>query len=184
MIVVPLELVMSWSNILPTAKNGRVFSAFLLALSVGGCFQPLYGEAAHPGLTADLQAISIDPIEARIGHYLGDDLSANLNGTGSIPEPKYRLIIKVSEGSNTPTVTSQLGLANAATLTATAVFTLKRAGGGETLFTSQANAAAVYDRTEDRFANLRALRDGDIRLAKSLADEIELRLAAFLGDKK
>jgi LPS-assembly lipoprotein len=168
----------------PAAKDGRIFGAFLLALSVGGCFQPLYGEAAHPGLTADMQAIAIDAIPDRIGHYLGDDLSANLNGTGSNPEPKYRLTITVSRSSTTPTVTSQLGLANSATLSVTAIFTLKRAGGGETLFTDRANSAAVYDRTEDRFANLRAQRDVEIRVAKSLADEIELRLAAFLGSKK
>jgi LPS-assembly lipoprotein len=43
--------------------------------------------------------------------------------------------------------------------------------------------AAVYDRSEDRFANLRAQRDAEIRLAKSLADDIELRLAARLGEK-
>jgi LPS-assembly lipoprotein len=175
---------MSSSEIRPAAKGGRVLGAFLLALSVGGCFQPLYGEAAHPGLTADMQAIAIDPIPERIGHYLGDDLSANLNGTGSNLAPKYRLTITVSQYSMTPTVTSQLGLANANTLNATAVFTLKRVGGGETLFNDRAIAAAVYDRTADRFANLRAQRDGEIRLAKSLADEIELRLAAFLGDKK
>ena len=35
-----------------------------------------------------------------------------------------------------------------------------------------------------RFANLRAQRDAEIELAKSLPDEIERRLAAYLGDKK
>ena len=175
---------MSWSEMWPAARGGRIFGAFLLALSVSGCFQPLYGEAAHPGLTADLQAIAIEPIPDRIGHYLGDDLSANLNGTGSNPTPKYRLKIIISQSSVTPTISSQLEVANAATVTAIATFTLTRAGVGETLFTSQANSAAVYDRTADRFANLRAQRDAEIRLAKSLADEIELRLAAFLGGKK
>jgi LPS-assembly lipoprotein len=175
---------MSWFKIWPATKDGRVFGALLLTLFVGGCFRPLYGEAAHPGLTAELQAIDIVPIPQRIGHYLGDDLSANLNGTGSNPQPKYTLTITVSQGSNTPTVTSQIGLANAVTLTANATFVLKRAGSGESLFTSQATAAAVTDRTSDRFANLRAQRDAEIRMAKSLADDIALRLAAFLGDKK
>jgi LPS-assembly lipoprotein len=175
---------MSWSEIWLSGKNGRAFAVLLLALPTAGCFQPLYGEAAHPGLTADLRAIAIEPINDRIGHYLGDDLSANLNGTGDAPPPKYRLTVTIAQSAATPTVTSQIQVANAATMTAVATYTLKRAGTGELVVTDKANAAAVYDRTEDRFANLRAARDGEIRLAKSLADEIVLRLAAFLGDKK
>jgi hypothetical protein len=35
-----------------------------------------------------------------------------------------------------------------------------------------------------RYANLRAARDSEIRIAKSLADEIELRIAAGLVEKQ
>jgi LPS-assembly lipoprotein len=156
----------------------------LAALCLGGCFQPLYGEAAHPGLAADMRAIAVAPIKDRIGHYLGDDLIADLNGTGETPEPKYRLTVVTSVASQTPTVTSQLQLANAATVTASATYKLTPAGGGAALLSGVANSATVYDRTEQRFANLRAQRDAEIKLAKSLAAEIELHLAAFLGAKK
>ena len=61
----------------------RAAGALLLALGLGGCFQPLYGEAAHPGLVADMRAIEVAPISDRIGHYLGDNLIASFNGTGS-----------------------------------------------------------------------------------------------------
>jgi len=159
-------------------------TALLLALPLGGCFQPLYGEAFHPGLAAEMRAIAIAPIGNRIGHYLGDDLSAELNGTGETPEPKYRLTVTLTVGVGTPTVTSQLQVANASTETGYATFTLTPAGGGAALVTGQAVTSAVYDRTEDRFANLRAQRDADIRIAKTLAHEIQLRLAAFLGEKK
>jgi LPS-assembly lipoprotein len=131
-----------------------------------------------------MRAIAISPIKDRIGHYLGDDLSADLNGTGESPDPKYRLTVTTSVGVGTPTVTSQLQVANAATMTGNATYTLTPYGGGATIVTGTAVAVAVYDRTEDRFANLRASRDGEIRLAKSLAAEIELRLAAFLAEKK
>ena len=161
-------------------KNWRCFAILLAALSAGGCFQPLYGEAAHPGLTADLRAIAVEPIKDRIGHYLGNDLIADLNGTGAAPDPKYRLTVTTTLGSTTPTVSSQIGVANAATVTGTANYTLTPAGGGDAIVTGSATSVAVYDRTEERFANLRAERDAEIRLAKSLADEIELRLAARL----
>ncbi len=165
-------------------KNWRRLAILLAALPMGGCFQPLYGEAAHPGLTADLRAIAVEPIKDRIGHYLGNDLIANLNGTGATPEPKYRLTVTTTLGSATPSVSSQIGVANAATATATANYTLTRAGGGDAIVTGSATAVTVYNRTEERFANLRAQRDAEIKLAKSLADEIELRLAAFLGEPK
>jgi LPS-assembly lipoprotein len=174
---------MSWSETL-SPRNCRRFAILLAALPVGGCFQPLYGEAAHPGLTANMRAIVVTPIKDRIGHYLGNDLIAALNGTGAAPEPKYRLTVTTTVGSQTPTVTSQIEAANAATVTGTATYTLTPFGGGETIVTGQAIAVAVYNRGEERFANLRAERDSEIKIAKSLADEIELRLAAYLGDKK
>jgi LPS-assembly lipoprotein len=164
--------------------KGWRFALLLLALPAGGCFQPLYGEAAHPGLAAEMRAIVVAPIKDRIGHYLGDDLAAELNGTGEPVDPKYRLTVAVTIGVGTPTITSQLQVANAATQTAYATYTLTPAGGGATIVTGQAISSAVYDRTEDRFANLRAQRDADIRVAKSLAHEIGLRLAAYLGERK
>jgi LPS-assembly lipoprotein len=167
-----------------TDRRLRRFALLALALPLGGCFEPLYGEAFHPGLAADMRAIAVAPIKDRIGHYLGDDLQADLNGTGDTPEPKYRLTVTVSLGTATPTVTSQLQVANAATVTANTTFTLTPAGGGTALMTGTAISAAVYDRTEDRFANLRAARDAEIRLAKTIAGEIELRVAAYLGEKK
>jgi LPS-assembly lipoprotein len=174
---------MSLSELRSRGKGWR-FAILLPVLALGGCFQPLYGEAVHPGLAADMRAIAVAPIKDRLGHYLGEDLIAELNGTGETPDPKYRLTVTVTIGNGTPTVTSQLQVANAATSTAYATFNLTPAGGGTNLMTGSAISSAVYDRTEDRFANLRAQRDAEIRLAKSLAHEIELRVAAYLGDKK
>ena len=46
-----------------------------------------------------------------------------------------------------------------------------------------ANAAAAYDRTNQRYADLRAARDAEIRLARALSQEISLRLASALAAK-
>jgi LPS-assembly lipoprotein len=181
-------------NLPSISRNWRRYAILLIALPAGGCFQPLYGEAAHPGLVAEMRAIAVEPAKStnpgstqqdldRIAHYLDNDLIANLNGTGTSVEPKYRLTVTPSFSTATPTVTSQLQVANAATASLNVSYVLKRVGGGEIIVAGSATNAAVYDRTEDRFANLRAQRDAEIRLAKALADEIELRLAARLGDK-
>ena len=111
---------MSWSD------RARGLAALALALSLGGCFQPLYGEAAHPAWSTDLQAIEVAPIKDRIGHYLGDDLISSLNGTGSTPTAKYRLTVTVAQAIQTPTVESQINAANAATVIGTAKFSLMK----------------------------------------------------------
>src|ERR1700733_1221909 len=103
-------------------RDARRLAFLLLALPLAGCFQPLYGEAAHPGLAAQMRASAVDPIKDRIGHYLGNDLIANLNGTGSNPDPKSRLSVVVTTATGTPTVTSQLQVANAATVSGTATY--------------------------------------------------------------
>ena len=168
---------MWWSD------RARGLAALALALSLGGCFQPLYSEAAHPGLVADLQAIEVAPIKDRIGHYLGDDLISNLNGSGETPAAKYRLTVTVAQNSQTPTVESQINAATSATVIGKATFTLTKIDGGAVIYKGDATSAAVYDRTLDDFANLRAARDAEIRIARSLADEIGLRVAAALGAK-
>ena len=166
-----------------TDRRLRRFALLALALPLGGCFEPLYGEAFHPGLAADMRAIAVAPIKDRIGHYLGDDLISNLNGSGETPAAKYRLTVTVEQSSQTPTVESQINAATSATVIGKATFTLIKIDGGAVIYKGDATAAAVYDRTLDSFANLRASRDAEIRIARSLADEIGLRVAAALGAK-
>ena len=88
------------------SKGLGLLAALTLAGAVAGCFQPLYSEAAHPGLVEDLRAIEVLPIKDRIGHYLADNLTTDLNGTGQTPPPKYRLTVTVTTASATPTVSS------------------------------------------------------------------------------
>src|SRR5580700_11845896 len=112
------------------SKGLSVLVALALAGALAGCFQPLYGEAAHPGLVEDLQAIEVAPIKDRIGHYLADNLTTDLNGTGQTPTPKYRLTVTVSLGTSTPTVSALTNVATSGTLTADARYTLNKTDGG------------------------------------------------------
>ncbi len=168
---------MSWSD------QARGPAALALTLFLGGCFQPLYSESAHPGLVADLQAVEVVPIKDRIGHYLGDDLITNLNGTGSTPAAKYRLTVTLTEKTQTPTIESQTNTADSATVVSLAKFSLMKIEDEKVVFQGEATAAAVYDRTLQGFADLRAERDAEIRIARALADEIALRVAGALGAK-
>jgi LPS-assembly lipoprotein len=161
----------------------RAFVTFSIASGLAGCFQPLYSEAAHPGLVEDLRAIEVTPIKDRIGHYLAEDLIADLNGTGQTPAPKYHLTVTVSLGTQTPTVNSEINAATSATLTGDATYVLTKVDGGAKVLSGNATAAAAYDRTTQRYADMRAARDAEIRVARDLSSEISLRLASALAGK-
>ncbi len=166
---------MSWCD------RYRVLAALALSLGLAGCMQPLYGEAAHPGLVQAMRAIEVAPIPERIGHYLADDLISRINGSGETPRPLYRLTVKLSQSTTTPTIESQIQSAVSATVTGTAIFSLTKIDDGKLIYAGAATNSAVYDRTLQSYADLRAARDAELRVAKSLADEIELRVAGALS---
>ena len=169
---------MSWSRMAAAA------AVLVFASGLSGCFTPLYSESAHPGLVEDMRAIEVTPIPSRIGHYLVEDLIADINGTGQTASPpKYRLAVKISTGVQTPTVNSEINVASSATVTGDADYTLTKVDGGAEVVKGTANAAAAYDRTTQRYADLRAARDAEIRLARALSQEISLRLASALAAK-
>lgn len=89
---------MSWFD------RARAFVALGALLGLTGCFQPLYGEAAHPGLTEAMREVEVKPIPDRIGHYLQDDLISRMNGSGETPKAKYTLSVSVSRNVLAPTI--------------------------------------------------------------------------------
>ena len=156
----------------------RAFATLLMALALSGCIQPLYGPLSAGGdVAGELQAIAVEPIPNRLGHYLGNELIFGFNGTGSQVPPKYRLIVTVTENVQTPLLDTVSGYPSAATVVVNADYRLMPVGGTE----GQATVVASYDRTSQRFSNLRAARDAEIRDAKTLADQIRTRVAAAIA---
>ena len=151
-------------------------------LSLAGCLQPMYGNfaAGGPEVQADLQAIAIEPIGDRIGHYLGDDLIFDLNGTGSHPPPRYRLFVTLNEAVQTPIIDTVSGISTSGTLVVNAAYRLETFDTGLLVTKGTAFVFKSYDRTSQRFADVRAARDAEIRDAKQLSDLLRIRLAAAL----
>jgi LPS-assembly lipoprotein len=145
-----------------------------------GAYGPL---GAGGDVAGELQAIAVEPIPNRLGHYLGDDLIFGFNGTGSQVPPKYRLIVTVTENVQTPLLDTVSGYPSAANVVVNADYRLMPVGGTEPVTKGQATVVASYDRTNQRFANLRAARDAEIRDAKTLADQIRIRVAAAIAGR-
>jgi LPS-assembly lipoprotein len=160
----------------------RIFTALLMGVALSGCIQPLYGPLSAGGdVAGELQAIAVEPIPNRLGHYLGNELIFGFNGTGSHVPPKYRLVVTVTENVQTPLIDTVSGYPSAANVVVSADYRLMPAAGGEPVTKGHATVVASYDRTSQRFTNLRAARDAEIRDAKTLADQIRTRIAAAIA---
>jgi LPS-assembly lipoprotein len=167
-------------SLLDPVRRWRILGAALLTAGLAGCIQPLYAPVDGYDVAAELRAVAIDPIPERLGHYLHNELILAFDGTGGGAPVKYRLVVTPKERVLTPLVDTFSGRANSASVEVDAEYKLIPEGGGEPLASGVAQSNVNYDRSAQRFANIRAARDSEIRLAKLLADQIRTRVAAKL----
>ncbi len=160
----------------------RALVVLVTGLTLSGCIQPLYGSLAAGGdVAGELQAIKVDDIPGRTGHYLGNELIFALNGTGAQVPAKYHLKVTLLETPQTPLLDTVAGYPTAANIVVYADYQLLPVGGGEPVAAGKLTALEGYDRTSQRFANLRAARDAETRAAKTLAEQLRIRLASALA---
>lgn len=158
------------------------------AMPLGGCIEPLYAPSlgaidASP-LATELQAIAVDEIPQRLGHYVRNELIFGLNGTGSSPTPRYRLMVNLHERVQTPILDTVTGRATSATVIVDADYRLITVPGEKEVTKGVAFGVASYDRFSNRFGNVRAARDAEIRDAKVIADSIRTRVATALATQR
>ncbi|MGD9544030.1 MAG: LPS assembly lipoprotein LptE [Methylocystis sp.] len=166
-------------------RRAAVLCGTLLALPLAGCLQPLYAPAGigfdSSPLAAELQAIAVDEIPQRSGHYVRNDLIFGLNGTGSQPPPRYRLMVVLRERVQTPILDTVTGRATSATVIVDAEYRLVTLPEEVEITKGVAFNVASYDRFSNRFSNVRAARDAEIRNARVIADSIRTRIATVLA---
>jgi len=159
----------------------RLGAALALAVPLAGCFQPVYAPSASIDRRAALQAVKVEPIQGRLGHYMTEELRFLLNGSGEQVQPKYRLLIDFGTAAQTPLIDTVTGRASANPLYTRADYKLMpvaAASDAVPLAKGFVVSLSDYDRSSNRFANVRAARDAEIRNAKNLAEQIRSRIAA------
>lgn len=172
---------------LPTAQSRHValLCVALLGLPLAGCLQPLYAPAGvgfdSAPLAAELQSIQVDEIPQRLGHYVRNELIFGLNGTGSQPPPRYRLMVTLRERVQTPILDTVTGRATSATVIVDAEYRLVTVPQEIELTKGVAFNVASYDRFSNRFSNVRAARDAEIRNARVIAESIRTRVATVMA---
>jgi LPS-assembly lipoprotein len=104
-----------------------------------------------------------------------------LRGGGAGDAPRYALAFRLTVSEQEILVERDTGIPNAYQLTGAVSFLVKDAATGTSLFGAQVNAIDSYTRSSQNFANIRARRDAEDRLAKALAELTSARLAAYFA---
>ncbi len=165
----------------------RIGAATAMASALSGCFKPLYGSTASGGAMSEtLAAIAVEQptVSANrdfLVHTLHNELVSQLGGFGAFPDTakRYRLKLSFSGENRTPIVDQTTARAEQGIVIGYVNYTLFE--GERTLTSGRAQASVSYARTAQRFATLRAARDADGRLAKTLAEQIRIRLATYFS---
>jgi len=169
---------MSWLSRIST-----LCIALAVALAMNACtLRPLYSTGAGGiGPQADLPAIAVDPPETREEQVYRNALLFALRGGGEGDATRYGLIYRITIREQEIAVERGTGVPNAYQLTGGVSFLLKDSASGESLFGASATASDTYARSSQNFSNVRARRDAEDRLAKTLAELTLARLAAYFA---
>ena len=169
-----------------TALTPRRMAGLLslaLALVLSSCtVGPLY--APGPGgetVRADLAAISILPVDNRVGQVIRNELQFAFTGGGApAPVVVYELSLSATTGGGGFNVTAPGNEASSG-VSVTARYTLMVIATGEIIVNGTVRTETRYTRSNQAFANLRAEEDAQERAAREAAERIELDIAAALA---
>jgi LPS-assembly lipoprotein len=188
---------MWWSE--PSRACGRLarfvpLAATLgLAVGLGGCFQPLYGDHSvdgGPSLRGAMSAVDVKQIdatkgsdEARLAVELRNALLFDLTGGGPTARPAYSLVIRMSSTVSDIIVDTATTRPSIENYGINANYVLTEIASGKPVVNGQTFARVSYDipGQEQRFARMRGLRDAETRAAKVIADNIQARLASYFA---
>lgn len=181
-----LDLSKSSSQLLKGA--GYAVVAGLLSLGASGCgFHPMYGTTASgTNLTDVMKSVQVATIPSRTGQRLRNELIFGTTGGGEPLAPVYRLDIALRETVRNTLVTTT-GAPTGQILQLDAEFRIVRIKDNETLFKGYGTAEATYDltgwsgTTGSVYGDTRAALDAENRAARTLADTLKTKVAAFLS---
>jgi LPS-assembly lipoprotein len=162
----------------------------LLAASLGGCFQPLYGtstETGRPAVRDALSAIEVQQIdaaantsEARLAVQIRNDLLFNFTGGGYAAPPTHKLKVQIFGNRAVVNIDQNTALPSVETYTLRTTYSLTELATGKVVVTGNASTAVSYDTLgQQRFARLSGMHDAERRAAKVLSDNVTARLASY-----
>ena len=153
----------------------------LLAACGNSGFQPLYGSLRNDlGTSEKLRAIQFAPIPGRVGQRVRNELIYLTTGGDYQDEPIYRLEVAIRE-TVTSTLVQRTGESNAKVYNLDANFQLINLADKKVVLKGTSYSRAGFERFRSIFANVRARKDAEDRAAKTVAEDLKSRLAAYLA---
>jgi LPS-assembly lipoprotein len=180
---------MSW---LEVARVGALAKSFKLAAAaglfagiaaLGGCgWQPLYGPTASGAqLSEVMRTVDISIVPGRVGQRVRNELIFKTTGGGEAAEQtKYRLDIAIKE-SLLNTLVDSAGDPKSQIYQVYTQFKLVRLADNKVVLEGHNNARAAFDKVDSVFADIRAKRDAEDRAARTVAEAIRNRIAAYFS---
>ena len=155
--------------------------AVTAAISLAGCgIQPLYGTTAGGSrLAAAMAGVDVTPIPGRVGQRVRNELIFENTGGSGQTGTTYKLDIVIKE-SLTNELVKISGDAKAQVYELDATFKLI-SNDGRVVLEGKATSRAPYERFETIFSNVRARYDAENRAARTVAESIKVRIAAYLS---
>ena len=176
------------------SRWGRVAAALSLIVITGllaGCqVRPLYSQAS--GTKEKLATVSFDPADGRVGQEVRNRLVfLAYGGEGRPTSTEYDVKMSVTSSATTTEVTDD-GIYSVSKnnnydgpypgrVTMTGKYTLTRVSDGKVLRSATRTVTAMLDLPQQQFAAIRAVRDGEDRTARELAEIIHTDIAATLS---
>ena len=157
-------------------------AALLAAQLLIGCssYRPLYGGGTEQqAVAAELSGIAVREQKNRAGQLVRNELLSVMRGQGDasyvldlLPEEKTK---KVSEPVGQKLERYRYTL--------TASYVLRNSTGGTVLTEGKAFSSVSYDTVEQPISDIQAAENARMRASKEVAEDIRLRLAAYLASR-
>ena len=180
---------MSWLEVARVGTLARTFKhtalAGLLAATAlfGGCgWQPLYGPTASGAQLNDvMRTVDISIVPGRVGQRVRNELIFKTTGGGeAADQTKYRLDIALRE-SLLNTLVDSTGDPKSQIYQLYTQYKLVRLADNKVVLEGFNNSRAAFDKVDSVFADIRAKRDAEDRCARTIADAIRTRMAAYFS---
>ena len=158
-------------------------SAPALGACGNGGFRPLYGATASgAGMQERLAQVDFAPIPGRVGQRIRNELVFDGTGGGNPLPSTHRLEVVVKE-SVLSTLVNNEGEALGQIYAIQASFRLidVKSKDKKVVLQGTSHARAGFERFQSIYSNVRAREDAENRAARTVADDLKIRLATYLS---
>jgi|HubBroStandDraft_6_1064221.scaffolds.fasta_scaffold226980_1 LPS-assembly lipoprotein len=178
-------------GILGISRVIRLVAPLMAAGLLAGCFQPLYGEhsvGAGPSIREQMRTVDVAQItaangtpESRLAVNVREALLFGMSADNKPVKPRYRLEIRMTSARLTVVVDLTSGRPEVENYGINATYQLIDLQTNRVVVNDQTFSRASYDipGEEQRFAQVRGLRDAENRAAEEIANSIKIRLASY-----